>query len=309
MLKTKAQSRTIFQLSLVFIVLLAVVLARHFWPTADKSTITQYQKYWGKLTAANITAFTLSQKEQSLDLRREGSLWKLADYQADANAIAGWLDQLLHPASPLIVAETSATHPKFGLDADHIVTLTLKTGDQTYPVDLGQTSGSGRYLKFPNQDTVYLIPDLPSHLNSLTLADWVNKTILSVSADTLQSLTLTTPRYSLNLTHQDNQWFTPAISGPIDDTVLQPLLTHLASLTTNGLTDQAKPTTKPSLTLELSQAGSTITLTFYRQDDNQTLVTASDRAGLFTLSTTTFDKLPLAPTDLQPQPTPSPTPA
>lgn len=308
------QTSTIGKLVLILGVLLVVILLRDYMPLGKNEVAGEYFQKWNKIEADKITEIAIATEGATLTINKDGSVWKVENYQADGEAINTWLSKLIKPDSPELISENKENQKKLGFE-DKPKTVSLKTGEnKTVAVTLGNISGTGRYLKFAGEDKVYLVEGLPTMLDSTKIADWVNKTLTKWEQTEIQKLTVERGKTKATLTQTEGKWFVEGKTEEIDISPLSSMLMNVQSLSTEGLAPDQQMTVKaPEVKVTVTTKDGETVMSFSPFKDQDYVVTSSAREGKYLITKSTVDTFKVDPAALQPKPTPpaggSPSPA
>lgn len=301
-------NKTIGVLFLVLAVLLGIFLLRMYLPKSSADNKT-YLEWWEEIKPEAVTNLTVKQADTELSLHKDNSHWKIGEIPVDETKVDDLLTKLLQPTEVTVVAVTGAQHDSLGV-ASGAAILTLKTDTTEKAIRLGNPSTSGRYVRLGDMDTVYLVTQLPTGIDSTNQNEWVDKIITKIPEDKIKSLTVKDKAQETVLERRDAKWFLQGSDTELDSTNFGAALSTLSSLSTQGLADiiaeKNYPTT-PTVTVTVHRTeGDPVTLTFYT-GTNDSLVSSSERPGKYTLSSSVVDNFTLKAEDLKPKPSPSPT--
>jgi hypothetical protein len=295
-------------LLIVILVLAAVWAFKTYQPQTDSDS-AMYANKWQKLTVDQVKAITVKSGQEELALTKDGLSWKAGEYPADNTMVNDLLQNLLQPAKLTVVAITGARHGELGVASESAV-LVIGTDKPNRSVRLGNNGTGGRYVRFDDTDTVYLVPNLPALADSLDLNNWIDKTLLRISEDKITKLTVEGNKSKVTLVRQNGDWTKEGDSQLLDSSPFTPLTQALASLTTRGLVKkelEKEYAAKPNLTITVEQTdGTPVTLKFY-PGNNDALAESSERAGRYVVPTTMVDSLTIDPAALKPLSSPTPT--
>jgi hypothetical protein len=232
----------------------------------------------------------------------------MGEIAADSSAIQELLQKLIKPTQVTVAALTAARQADLGVGSES-ASLTIKSGGQQKTIRVGNSSGNGRYLRIDTETTTYLVTEIPSMADSTSQNDWVDKTLVKITEDKINKVTVVSDKGKVELTHQKDGWRETGKTQLLDSSTFANLTNTLAGLMTQGLVDVSQEksyTTTAKVTITVEQTGGEpMVLTFYPGKEND-MVVSSARAGKYVVATATVDGLKVDPKELKPLPSPTP---
>jgi hypothetical protein len=297
-------------LAVVLVVLAAIWGFKNYTPKSNIDN-TNYTKMWQTIKPDAVTAINVKLNDKEVALVKDGGTWKIDGAQADNQAVKDLLTNIITPAQVTVVAETNARHSDFGI-ASTSAQLVVQAGDQKQTMLVGTTGTGGRYVAFAGQDMVYLVPGLPTMVDSVSQNDWIDKTLVAIKEEAITKLTIERKGVKLTLDHTNGtSWNKEGETTVLDPSTFNAAISTLSSMMTQGLVDKtnesqyaAEPTV--TVTAERKELGP-VTLKFYASKDTAK-VTSSERAGNYAISSSVMDNFTFDPNTLKPLPSPTPTP-
>jgi hypothetical protein len=294
------RNKAIRNLFIVLVLLVMVLVGKDYLPKrpTEKDAFVESISGFG---VQGVSLLTLSQGEESLSLIKDGGNWEVDKYAADVRQINNMLEAILEPVGVELVSETNQRHETLGV-SDNAPILTIGTATDELLVYLGMTTTGGRYVRLEGQDRVYLVDGLTINMSSTNIADWVDKTIISVDEKAVSRITITQPLITTVLEQREGEWYEAESSVALDRTGFSAMLNTLKSFVTQGLFDTESEensyTQRPEIGIVIERNGlDAVELAFYRGEDDA-LVSSSEREGRYIISSSLMDNFALSDDDL-----------
>jgi hypothetical protein len=254
-----------------------LLIAFVFWP--KPKTVVNRELVMGERTADEVSAVSVADSTGNIvNLTKVDDNWVLADleqYPADATKVDTMLEDIFAVRYGRLVTETSASHDRLEVGTEKFnrkITLTFASGD-TQAIYVGSTPATAATnFRMDGEEQVYLSDQLSTYSYGTTPANWINTSLTSITADTVQSMILQNANGEIvfNL-KEDGSWSFDGL--PAGETVNSEAISNLVSQITGlriteplGKTAQATYGLKsPSAKLVLSmkdEQGETTNLTF-----------------------------------------------
>lgn len=196
-----------------------IVLSKHLTTSSEKQ---DSRPLLPSAVFPSIDQIEIEKSGQKVDLKKSGkNEWVVESdksFAADANKISQFMDTLNSSKIERTVAKKAENPAQFGLGAAATKLALRGGGKNVLLVEVGDTrSGGGQYIKFADNDSVYLVTGLLS-FNPLP-DDWHYKTLLRIPRKEIQSISWQTTGQSSNVakyarkSEADKFELTPAKSG------------------------------------------------------------------------------------------------
>jgi hypothetical protein len=315
----------------ILTVVLAVQIALAvlvFWPLVFPAS-AETAPLFGAITTKDIVTLTVQDKDgKSVELTRQGEEWvvpKAGDYPADKSKVEAFLDKIAGLKTNPLVTRTSASHQRLQVaDTDYVRRVDFKSADgNTHALFIGSApSGGSTHVRAGGQDEVYLARDLSSFDASNDVTAWINPVYLTVTQDSVVSLTLQNANGTFEFEKPVSGTWTLkglATGEELDADSPTSLLAPIASLRmTRPLGKEAKPEyglEQPAAVVSLTtkdDSGSTktVTLRIGAKDstDNSYSVISSESSYYVRVANFSVEDLVTKTRDgfLKPKPTPTP---
>lgn len=295
------RNKTIRNLLIVLLLLVAVLVGKDYLPQ-ESTEKDAFVESISDVKSQDVSALTVSEGGEGLSLVKEGANWKVGRYAADMEQINNMLEAILEPVSVELVSETDQRHEALSV-AENATTLRISTTDNELLVYVGATTISGRYVRLEGQDLVYLVNGLNVSMFSTDMADWVDKTIISVDEKAVSRITITQPLGTIILEQREGEWYEEGSDVVLDRTGFSAMLNTLNSFVTQGLFDNESEdkslyTQKVEVGVVIERNGlDPVELSFFRGEDDA-LVTSSEREGQYVISSSLMDNFSVSADDL-----------
>lgn len=287
-------NKNIKLLLVLFVALLGFLGLKQYAPLLSQETSAYTQKT-KEVSVQAIAAIKISNSSGSVQLTKEGDVWKVAGKKADATKVNNLLSSLLPTTAPELIAQTDKRHKELELTDDLATKIKL---DNKLTVLTGKYSGSGVYARFDTDPAVYLLKNNPSV--TTTAAEWYDKTILSFDQSKATKMTFLESSSTITLIKKDNKWVNEKDSKEAKTDKVSSLLSSVSSLSAQSLFEDTKsavyPKT-PALTFSIDHDGKSETLVFYKGASDYLVKRQSD-SGQFIVSEYSVSSVISAPKDI-----------
>lgn len=257
----------------VFIVLIGLLVFKQYAPSLSQPTSAYVQKT-KDISAQTVSAIEISNPDGSVQLKKEGDVWKVNGKKADTAKINSLLSSLLPTTSPELIAQTDKRHKELELTDDLSTKIKL---DNKLTLLTGKSAASGVYTRFDSDPAVYLLKSNPSVTS--TVSEWYDKTILAFDQTKATKITFREGNSVTMLTKEGDKWKGGSKNEEIGKDKMDPILYQINSLTAQSLYDAAGKSTYPkqtSLIFTVEYDGKMETLEFYKGASDYMVKRASD---------------------------------
>ncbi len=301
------QNKIIGILATLLFALLGLVVLRDYLPKNDTDG-QSFAQHWNGYTADGVQEVVITKANDQLALKREGNEWMANGMILEKAKVDDLVTYLLKPSSQELIATTKTRHEALGFSDSSTSSALIKTGDKEQKVLYGSLTSTGRYVKFENNDSVYLIKGLPGTADSATLNDWVDKTLVEVPQSALERISIVHGRNSILLIQSNNEWREEGKDVILDEGAFSAMTSSLASLITQGLAeDQDIEVRAPEVEVKVKVKDTNeVTLSFSPFENEQYIVMSSARDGKYLISQSVVENFKIDRTDLVPKATPTP---
>lgn len=282
-------NQTIGKLFLILLLLISFIGFRSWSTKQSKSGVdNSYLTNIGQLKPELVSQFKLTQDDKSLLFEKKGNIWMVGDYQADPVAITELLTAILNPDSVELVATTNVKHLDFAVASASATYLEIDKESPSFII--GNSTSGGHFVRFNQQDNVYIVPKLPSNSTMLDLESWLNLSLISVNKDDLEEIRWSKKDQSFTLNQKDKQWTKDGDAQPIDSSTISGLLNTLESLISQKVIPEADLDTynpNPYLNLIIKTKDKEFELSLYQNKDSKAsdvMVKIKDRKGEFAIT-------------------------
>ncbi len=244
-----------------------------------------------------ITKVEVSRNTVSLVLENSGSGWKLNNKKVGVGKAESLLQNIFVTVPPEAVAQTALRHQELGLTTE--LAAKIKLRDQLTLL-VGKANAPGFFVRFDNDNVVYLLKDLTDSQFSTDPQDWLDKTVITVDQTKVKQLTFTQNGQAFSLSSKDGKWQTAGgQESPKDKT--DALFASLATLTADAVViDEATAKaygTGPAMNLLLTFESTSETLGIFKGQNDYLIRRGSD-GEQFIISAALLSKILSAPKDL-----------
>ncbi len=192
--------------------------------------------------SAAVTAVVIAKPGDTISLARSEGGWTVNGFAAAANEVNQLLGGLADTAGAgEVVAESPASHSRFGVDSASARRVTVRAGDKilsSYLVGNRGSSFGTVYLRRDNDNRVYQMKSGLAEAANRELDDWRDKRILSLAADSIAGVDVRRGRTSYSLARTDAGWRLG--KAPADSAAVARLLTDLGNVAASGFPTPAQ---------------------------------------------------------------------
>jgi len=294
------QNKKIIQLIFIVTLLGLFVVWRNRQPELGEDW-NSYTAKTAVLNADTIEAIVIATGGAQLKLTKENQEWKINDIKADSKLVNQMIQSLVSPTTVEVIAETKARYERMGLAPKPQAEVTLSSGTMTQNFLIGNRQSDGHYVKFGDEDRVYLITALPDETTETSVDEWIDLTILSIPRDSINQIDLSSKYGEVNLVQETGNWHLKEDKAIINKDNLEQILGPLESLVALGAADSPKATLdtrRPDLTMTIQHNSTQETvLRWYATDDGYDL-TVSHLPTAYRLTKSTTENFMLSRSDL-----------
>ena len=216
----------------------------------------------------------LSVKSESGDrtsLKKTGSDWQIVEpvtAAGDSASVSGITSNLSTLEVSRVIDENPQDVAEYGLTQPRLE-ITFKSGDQSHRLFVGRKTPAGNdlYARIDDSKRVILVPSFVDTTFNKTTFDLRDKTVLKFNRDTIDALSIASPKGELRFAKADGEWaLTAPIKARADFTTVDGLVSRLNTLQAKSIaapeTVQASDTgfDKPQATIHLGTGSSQATL-------------------------------------------------
>lgn len=266
-------NKNIKLLLVVFVVLVGLLAIRQYTPPRTKET-SAYTEKTKAVNTQSVAAIEISNSSGSVQLKKESDTWKVNGKKADATKINSLLSSILPAAAPELIAQTDKRHKELELTDDLATKIKL---DNKLTVLTGKSGGSGAYIRFDADPTVYLLKNNPSVTS--TASEWYDKTVLAIDKTKVTKITFREGNSITMLAKDGDKWKGGSKNEEIENNKVDAVLSQVSSLTAQSLFDAVKENSYPkqaNLTFTIEYDGKLETLEFYKGDSDYLIKRQSD---------------------------------
>lgn len=254
-------NKNIKLLLMIFVVLVGFLAYRQYAPSLTKET-SSYTEKTKALSAQSIASIEISNSSGSVQLKKEGDIWKVNGKKADATKINSLLSSLLPTTAPDLIAQTDKRHKELELTDDLATKIKL---DNKLTVLAGKSGGSGVYARFDTDPTVYLLKN--NRLVTSTASEWYDKTILTIDKTKVTKITFREGNSITMLAKEGDKWKGGTKNEEAESGKVDAVLSQVSNLTAQSLFESAEGNTYPkqaNLVFTVEYGGKLETLEFYK---------------------------------------------
>lgn len=269
------KSKTIIRL-LILLLLLSGLLVFRIYTPKFKTEVSPYNEKIKDIDSKEISSIEISKKEEEIELKKDGDVWRVNDKKADKEKVEKLISQLLPEEKAEVIAETNQRHKEFALTDD--LSSKIKLGD-TLTVLVGKSESSGAYLRMDGEDRVFLFKNFSSINTSTSPSFWFDKTIVSLEEESIKKLIFERDGRETIVIRKDEKWIFEEDEKEVEKNKVESILFNLSSLTGDNLLNQGETKNYPKtsvLTLTVEYDGGKETLTFLKGKTDYMVVKSSD---------------------------------
>ncbi|MBZ5514316.1 MAG: DUF4340 domain-containing protein [Acidobacteriia bacterium] len=305
--------------TLLALALLAAVYAGFtYWDkrkaSETKSPASTTQEKLFAVESSHVQSFTIKPRGgEAVNCQRQGSSWAILEPQklpADSSAISSLLSSLSEATIDQVVEQKPANLKDFGLDSPAVtLDVTTDTKPQSFELRLGDetpTSG-GVYAQVAGNPRVLTLASYVKSAFDKKLFDLRDKRAATIPAGQLQRLEVQAKAKHFTLVkNPEGVWdlvLPPAVRA--DRFEVEGMVSRLEGLTMQSMAAEDKKNTgkyglgAPELTLKLSGAGNTQTITLGKKEGERYYAVNSALDPVFTLDSSVVTEFEKDPSDLR----------
>ena len=287
-------NKNIKLLLVIFVALIGFLVYRQYAPSLTKET-SAYTEKTKTVNVQSVSSIEISNSSGSVQLKKEGDIWKVNGKKADTDKVNTLLSSLLPAAAPELIAQTDKRHKELELTDDVATKIKL---DNKLTLLTGKSGGSGVYARFDTDPTVYLIKNSSSVTS--TVSEWYDKTILSFDQTKATKMTFRDSTSAITLIKKDNIWVNEKDSREAKSDKVNTVLSAVSNLSAQSLYENTKEVTYPklvALTFSVEYDGKSETLEFYKGESDYLVKRQSD-GGQFIVSEYNLSSVISGPKDI-----------
>lgn len=198
------QSQALFLTFLLAILLIASYFVGVFQTTAPVVELPKWMLNVNEVRRIEI----IEPKKPSLHISKNNDLWQIDTPQAavaDPERIENFLSQLAKVKPKALVSNDPKRFAQFGMDSTaRVVILTLK--DATKRLVIGNTTPDNKayYVRLDESNQILRMEGVPSF--SSALIDWRSLSLLAISVNDVQKITVESPDEQYSLSLENGKW-------------------------------------------------------------------------------------------------------
>jgi Domain of unknown function (DUF4340) len=229
-----------------------------------------------------------SESGERTTLKKNGSDWQIVQplgAQPDTAEVSGITSNLANLEVQRVIDENPQDLKEYGL-AEPRIEVTFKSGGQERRLQIGRKTppATDLYAKLADQKRVFLIPSYVDTTFNKTTFDLRDKTVLKLERDKIDSLSITTPKHTVQFAKSNHEWqMTAPVKVRADFTTVDGLVSRINSLQMKSIVSPEGARLadygldKPEVTVEVGSGSSRATLLIGKAAENNT-VNAKDQA-------------------------------
>lgn len=252
-------NKNIKLLLVIFVALMGLLVYKQYAPSLTKET-SAYTEKTKVVSPQSVASIEINNSSGSMQLKKEGELWKVNGKKADTTKINSLLSALLPGAAPELIAQTDKRHKELELTDDMATKIKL---DSKLTVLTGKSGGSGVYARFDTDSAVYLLKNNPSVTS--TASEWYDKTILTVDKTKITKITFREGDAIKMLAKDGDKW--KGGSKEVEKNKVDSILSQISNLTSQSFFDATNGSTYPkqaNIVITVEYDGNLETLEFYK---------------------------------------------
>ena len=274
-----------FRVLLIIILVLGAVVG---WRVVGGKILPQKSEYFQKLgiKKEQVRTINLSFQGKSVELKKEGEVWKIKGKKAKETEVNELLAVLFPQNPPEVVAKTSSRHSQMGVDEAGAIKIKLNGEKEIW---LGKSTAGGNYLRFPSADEVWLVKG-SGYSPTVEFSYWAEKTIISLDTSKLKKIDWRSPPRIRVYEKKDNSWWEG--EKKVEEKKVEPITSGLSPLTAEEVIEDQRPSgysQTPTVTLAVEWEGGSEKLEFFAGKDKY-LVKRNSDGQEFLISSQTAEK-------------------
>ncbi|MEM7132079.1 MAG: DUF4340 domain-containing protein [Chloroflexota bacterium] len=178
---------------LVALVIQAGLAAFMLWPSGGG--VEAGVPLLGEIDASAVTALTITEGENSVDLAKTDGAWVLANadgFPTTENRVTEVLEKILAVDGNRLVTQTSNSHKRLQVAADDFVRkVDVTTSDGTQTLYVGSSAGSGAtHVRLDGSDAAYLTNQIASFELNSSSSGWIDTQYFNITANDVSGFML-----------------------------------------------------------------------------------------------------------------------
>lgn len=196
---------------LVALIALVALLIIYFAVKSARNVTVAQPKSFVKLDTTKVDGIGIRGKIDTIRLKKEGGIWRLAepiDYPAEARFVSDLLSKLANLEIETLISEDPAKDSLFQVNQSGTEIAVMAAGDTVANFLLGKTSDDGRhtYARKVRENKIYLVSAVFGGQLNRKAKDWRDKVILEMAKENITRLDFQYPKETLSLVKQDTLW-------------------------------------------------------------------------------------------------------
>jgi len=270
------KNKTLVILVAILFFLVAVLVLKNLTPRiyTETSPYLEKLKFYNK---NDIQSILIKKSTDSIELKKEGGVWKLNGKNANEEKVNQFIDSLFISVSPEKVAQTNKKHEEFELTKEKALTVVF---DNSLIFLIGKSSGAGAYVRFEDEDNVYLLDSITGSISS-KVHDWYDKTILKFDREKAKKIVFKQHgKKATSIIRKEDKWIDEVNGKEINQEKLNSVLSQISNLSARQLYEPEKGvaySSYPLLILTVEFEEKVETLEFYKGSSDYLLKRTSDK--------------------------------
>ena len=212
-----------------------------------------------------------SEAGERTTLKKTGTDWQIVApvaAQPDGATVSGLTSNLSTLEIQRVIDEDPKDLAEYGLTEPRIE-VTFKSGGQEHGLQVGRKTPASTdlYAKLAGQKRVFLIPSFVETTFNKTTFDLRDKTVLKIERDKIDTLSISSPKRTLQFAKADGEWkLTAPLKARADFTTVDGLISKLNTLQSKSIVAPEAASLapygldKPEATIQLGSGSSQATL-------------------------------------------------
>ncbi len=203
--------KTLIILSGIFIVL-AIVASSSWWSkyfNSRKRLQENADLNFPAFIPAAINKISITKKDgEEKILEKKKDSWKINGFDASQKKIDDFFKSLADSEIKSLVSKNPENYKIFGVTEENGTILTLYQDSATTTLIVGKQGDSydSFYAKKKNGFNVYLVAGSLANKISQSVSLWRDKTVATISKETIQKIEITSKMYPLEIIREGEQW-------------------------------------------------------------------------------------------------------
>lgn len=247
-----------------------------------------------------IEKVVLNREDSTITMERVRGEWRIAfpiDYPADKEVVTELIDALNRMELGEIVTRRPEMHETFTVDDEKGTQISLCTSSDSISLIIGKAVGFGEgYLRFSEEDVVYLAKNFPRYSISKGLDYWREKSILSIPKEDVERIDFIYPTERFSLFKEEERW--KLDGADVDSNKILPILTTLENFRADGFLYEGEFAQEVAIDLKLVDDSHEKILIGTPTDHRYPIVLEGTET-VFLVNTWKVDRLKKKPADFQ----------